>query len=294
MRPQPLYARARDVDLAGTLWQPDDGPRGLIIMHPGSGPSDRDNDVLFPPIRAALLEMGVAVCSFDKRGVGESSGNWLDADITQQAGDLAAGLGVAQDVVGTVPTGLFGHSQGGWVVLEAAATVGAEFLIANSGPSVTPREQETFSTEQTLRLRGWNDRDICIGVDTFTRVMELLSYPFADAWPQVRALPLLDELVAAGVFIPADPPLWAFAARIMPHDPRAALRALEVPLLVVLGGDDDVVPVDACAAAYRELVRGDLLDLRILAGGDHRLQHDDRFVDGYLTALTAFVADQLS
>jgi hypothetical protein len=41
-------------------------------MHPGSGPSDRDNDVLFPPIRDALLAAGIAVCSFDKRGAGES------------------------------------------------------------------------------------------------------------------------------------------------------------------------------------------------------------------------------
>ena len=50
-------------------------------MHPGSGPSDRDNDVLFPPIREHLLGAGIAVCSFDKRGVGGSAGSWLEAGL---------------------------------------------------------------------------------------------------------------------------------------------------------------------------------------------------------------------
>jgi hypothetical protein len=32
-------------------------------MHPGSGPSDRHNDVFFPPIREHLLGAGIAVSS---------------------------------------------------------------------------------------------------------------------------------------------------------------------------------------------------------------------------------------
>ena len=61
-------------------------------MHPGSGPSDRDNDVFFPPIREHLLDAGVAVCSFDKRGVGGSTGRWEEAGIVEQADDLLACL----------------------------------------------------------------------------------------------------------------------------------------------------------------------------------------------------------
>lgn len=63
-------------------------------MHPGSGPSDRENDVFFPPIREHLLRAGIAVCSFDKRGVGASAGSWLDAGIAEQADDLLAELAV--------------------------------------------------------------------------------------------------------------------------------------------------------------------------------------------------------
>ena len=61
-------------------------------MVPGSGPSDRDNDVYFPAIRAGLLDRGIAAASFDKRGVGESTGDWRDTGPAEQAADVAAQL----------------------------------------------------------------------------------------------------------------------------------------------------------------------------------------------------------
>ena len=115
MRTAPLSARNGEIRLAGSLWfPPGRTAAGLVLMHPGSGPSDRDNDTLFPPIRAALLAAGVAVCSFDKRGVGESAGSWLEADLATQAADLAVSLRAAREQVPDVPVGVFGHSQGGW------------------------------------------------------------------------------------------------------------------------------------------------------------------------------------
>ena len=83
------------------------------------GPSDRDNDVYFPAIRAGLLDHGIAVASFDKRGVGESVGDWRDTGPAEQAADVAAQLACLRaEGVDPARLGLFGHSQGGWVVLE--------------------------------------------------------------------------------------------------------------------------------------------------------------------------------
>ena len=87
-----LTVRNGDVSLAGSVWLPPDPAGVTVLMHPGSGPSDRDNDVFFPPIRQRLLDSGVAVSSFDKRGVGESNGRWQDAAIEEQASDAIACL----------------------------------------------------------------------------------------------------------------------------------------------------------------------------------------------------------
>jgi pimeloyl-ACP methyl ester carboxylesterase len=285
-----LSASYDGVVLAGTLWRPRAAPRALVIMHPGSGESDRHNDVLFPPIRAALLDAGVAVCSFDKRGVGGSSGSWLDADIETQARDLVASLSLARGAVPQVPVGLFGHSQGGWVVLAAAASARPDFVITNSGPAVTPREQETYSTEQRLRGLGWNDAALRSGMDTFSKVVDALVQPFDAQWPTIRRLPLLTELVGAGVFIPDNAQLWSFAASILDYDPRPALRRLDAPLLALLGAADAVVPVQRSAAVFRETGPPALLDLRIVPGADHRFQSGGEFAAGYIETITGFVA----
>ena len=290
----PIAACNGATRLAGSLWLPAGEPRGLVLMHPGSGPSDRDNDVLFPPIRSALLDVGVAVCSYDKRGVGASSGHWEEAGITEQASDLLAGLSAARAAVGDLPIGLFGHSQGGWVVLDAAGEAAAAFVIANSGPSVTPRQQETYSTERSLRSRGWDDEAVRIGMASFSATMDLLAHPFDVAQPTVEQLPMIDSLRAAGAFIPDSEELWSFAATVMGHDPGPALRGLEVPLLVVLGEEDDVVPVQRSTEVFRHAVRSDLLELRVLPGGDHRLQNGEDFVDGYLDAVVGFIVGQLT
>ena len=136
--------RSGDVELAGSWWEPA-APIATVLMHPGSGPSDRDDDTYFPPIRDHLVAAGIAVVSFDKRGVGGSSGDWRDAGIAEQADDVAAVVSHLAAHGATSPIGLFGHSQGGWVVLEAARrTTPAAFVITSSGPGV-PRPSRTAS-----------------------------------------------------------------------------------------------------------------------------------------------------
>ncbi|MEP6477910.1 MAG: alpha/beta hydrolase [Rhodoglobus sp.] len=288
-----LTATNGAIELAGSIWLPVNAePNRLVLMHPGSGPSDRDNDVFFPPIRQALLDTGAAVASFDKRGVGASTGSWLEASIEDQADDLLASLRAVRQEVPDIPTGLFGHSQGGWVVLDAAARAAVDFVVTSSGPAVTPRVQEEFSTRN--RLVGNDDVEQILGSygelfdrlsagDSFDRVAEWMGEPSRSA--------SFVALESVGAFVPDGPVLWDFARLILDYDPAPALTALSVPLLALLGSADTVVPVELSADVFRERVRPDLLTLRIIEGGDHRMQfpHSDDFVPGYLPTLVEFV-----
>lgn len=92
-----LWVQSGSCRLAGTLSSPAGASIATLLMHPGSGPSNRDNDVYFPEICAHLLQAGIAVASFDKRGVGASSGDWRDAGIAEQADDVTAALGALLD-----------------------------------------------------------------------------------------------------------------------------------------------------------------------------------------------------
>lgn len=276
--------------LAGTLWLPDGLPHAdpvaTVVMHPGSGPSGRDNDVYFPPIRAHLLRHGVAVASFDKRGVGGSTGRWQDAGIVEQADDLLAAVDAVRAHVGG-RLGVFGHSQGGWVVAEAAGRgrSSVDFVVGNSGPGVTPAEQERYAARRALLAAGRGDDEVAAELAQVDLVFGLLR----DRVPYEAAR---DRLTASALrYLPDDGDEWGLFARILDYDPRPALSRASVPVLALFGADDAVVPVAESVAAYRAAVRPDLLTVAVLPGGDHRLQRGEppHLVDGYLDTLTGFV-----
>lgn len=297
-RQVPLAARSGGVRLAGSLWLPPVDPVALLVMHPGSGPSDRDNDVLFPPIRAALLDAGVAVASYDKRGVGGSTGSWVDAGIEEQARDLLAGLASAAEHLPAVPRGAFGHSQGGWVVLAAASTANEgmlDFAISNAGPAVTMGEQERYSAGRALARRALPtaDRERLTGVvDACFALMEAGADHdafLAFARDPVRAS---DLSTVFGDDLP-DAALWGLLVRLAVFEPVRALRALRVPLLAVFGADDDVTPTARSIEVLHESVDPALLEVAVMPGGGHRMARagERGFVPGYPEAVVGFVLE---
>jgi pimeloyl-ACP methyl ester carboxylesterase len=290
---QELTVRSGEVELAGSWWQPT-APIATVVMHPGSGPSDRDNDTFFPPIRDRLLAAGIAVASFDKRGVGGSTGRWQDAGIDGQVDDVRAAVThlVASDA--TPPIGLFGHSQGGWVVVEAAQPpTPAGFVITSSGPGVPPAEQDRFALERAADRAGRDPASTDRLLRAYDTMADLLRRGVAHSAAQAEmdALGVTGDELDPVARLADDPESWQAAGLILDHDPRPGLAAVEIPLLAVFGAADDIVPVGPSVAAFLSNVDPTLLTIAVLAGGDHRLQRGDPpvLVDGYTDLLTRFI-----
>ena len=290
--PDPLEIEADSggVRLAGTLWRPPGVAVAGVLMHPGSGPSDRDNDVLFPPIREHLLGAGIAVCSFDKRGVGGSGGSWLDAGIAEQADDVLAAFEVFEsEAPRGLPIGLFGHSQGGWVVVEAAARgFPVQFVITNSGPGVSPARQERYSLAN--KLDGQGDAEALTTYDAVVAAMgecptlEKGLEQLDAARVPYRELPGLKLMFE-------EEAIWRLSAKIFAYDPAPALSRIEAPVLALFGAADKVTPPEESVAAFRAAVTPELLQVEVFPDGDHRLMcgAPPRFVDGYLDRIASFV-----
>jgi len=299
--PRELRVTRGDLVLAGSLWLPAAPPLAAVLMHPGSGPSDRDNDVYFPPIREHLLGASIAVASFDKRGVGGSSGRWVEAAIVEQADDALACLdALVADAVLECPIGLFGHSQGGWVVVAAAARADdVAFAVVNAGPGVTPAEQERWATRGYMRRAGIPETEAGQVERFFDFLLSLLraGVPFDEVRARLEGERFPTTLEALGLpFLPEDADVWQLAAALIDHDPRPALERLAMPLLVLFGEDDEITPVAKSVAVYRAAVRRDLLRIETFSRADHRIQLGDppQLADGYLKALSSFVLDAVS
>lgn len=277
--------------LAGTLHLPDGPPIAAIVMVPGSGPTHRDNDTYFPPIRDGLLAAGIAVASFDKRGVGGSEGDWRDTGPARQAGDVAAQLArVRQEAsVAARPLGLLGHSQGGWVVLDvAAADEAIAFVVTNSGPGVTWAHQGRYATATRLRASGSTPGEIEAAMHAYDRIVGLVRA--GGSFDVVQGVATDAGLVDGA---PADAAELELARRWLDHDPRDALERIRCPVLALFGGADPIVPVDDSVAVFVAARTGRPGGLRVevFEGGDHRIRVGEppRLHPDYLPTITRWI-----
>lgn len=110
------------VVLAGELFVPPAGkalaPAVLLLGGGGASPHG-----IYPLLEAKLHAKGIATLSFDKRGVGKSTGTFLDAmdPMTRDARATLAYLKSRRDVIDTDRIAILGLSQGGVIAPALAA-----------------------------------------------------------------------------------------------------------------------------------------------------------------------------
>lgn len=116
------------VTLSGTLSLPttERPPHALVVLITGSGPQDRDETILghkpFRHIADTLLSAGYAVFCYDDRGVGKSTGVFMDShlsDFVQDATAVVRRLHAEPSLRGT-KIYLLGHSEGAYVAAQVA------------------------------------------------------------------------------------------------------------------------------------------------------------------------------
>lgn len=173
------------------------------------------------------------------------------------------------------------------MVYQAPGTSNAiDFVIANSGPAVSPLEQERHALQ--VATDGHVDQPGLLALFDDLAMRSRSRQPLAQVLAQVdiakaRSLAVL----ASGVL--ADAGKWDLTSLLFAYDPGPALARIKVPLLVVFGVDDPLVPIDDSIEALRDHVDDDLLQVRVFDQAGHRLECDgDRFVDGYLETVVAF------
>ncbi|NBC19350.1 MAG: alpha/beta fold hydrolase, partial [Bacteroidetes bacterium] len=238
--------------------------------------------------RAKLLaERGIAALVYDKRGVGDSEGDWDTATVHDLAGDAAAALATvaAHPDVDAERVGLYGSSAGGWVAPRAyvLSDVPPAFVITRVGPATSVEEQQL---DVVGYLADQADLDAAerARFNEFIRVENDLSLSDEAVYERLTAL-LDDErnadwadfLADAAPASPEDVPgLWV---RRHAYDPADALRQIDVPFLAIYGEDDYVVPPDENVPLLRQLLdEAGNTDYRILVlpEAGHGLEHGHR------------------
>jgi dipeptidyl aminopeptidase/acylaminoacyl peptidase len=147
--------RNGDVTLAGTLdLPPGEGPFPAMVTIHGSPPLTR-NDWYSLYISHFFVQHGFAVLRYDKRGTGESTGQYPDVDVEHSeerlnalADDALAGVEFLRNhsLIDPNMVGVIGFSQGGWIApLAASKSAVVAFAIALSGPACSVGQEIYYS-----------------------------------------------------------------------------------------------------------------------------------------------------
>jgi pimeloyl-ACP methyl ester carboxylesterase len=285
-----------DAQLAGTLHLPGgDAPHPAVVMLQGSGTTNRDAEGYFNPIREEFLRRGVAALSWDKPGVGESTGDWRLRtlyDRADEALDAIAWLRL-QPEIDPSRVGIWGHSQGGWIgPLAASQSPDLAFLIINSGPGVGPHEQDLFGIEHSLRRDGATEEEIEQAL-AFMRTLHDASNrqrPYAETMATI--LEPASGTRGATYFGELTEQDWEFFLRNArrPYDPVPVLERITCPVLAIFGERDPLVPVARSVEIFEEAfaAAGNTdTTIHVFPGADHRIRTGNplEFAPGYLALM---------
>jgi uncharacterized protein len=245
-----VHIPVRDAVLEATVFVPREPGRhpGVVFVH-GAGRGSRS---ALADQAAYLARAGIVALVYDKRTVGYSFAN-RDFDLLAEDALAAVRLVRARPDVDPARVGLWGVSEGGWVVpIAAARSPDVAFAILVSAPNVSPQSQAVWAFDDHLRR---------------------IEAPEGLRQMMIRALSM-------GEF------------NYSRYDPLPALRDMRQPVLALYGTDDRAIPVlqsSRVLAQALQVGENSAYTIRFFAGADHDLHVGDGFAAGYRETMANWV-----
>ncbi|GAA4683309.1 CocE/NonD family hydrolase [Gordonia humi] len=256
-------------ELHGVLATPadDDGPYGLVVFVHDDGAVDAADGDAYKPLWDAFAKAGFASLSWDKPGVNDSPGDWLDQSMHDRSAEVDAAIAWAhtRDDIDTTQIGAWGLGQAGFVLpVVAQARPDLRFMIAVD-PAINWAHREEFAIRARAHTDDKSPAELAAALDRNARRVQLMN---SDAdYAAYLAAGVDDEPVSAA--------RWGFLKRNRLADATASLRTVPIPTLLVLGGRDRDVDITLAERTYRAEVPRDLLTVKSFPDATHNMSRND-------------------
>jgi hypothetical protein len=269
------------------------------------------------PWQWMLPAEGIAMFVFDKRGTGQSQGEYTQ-NFELLADDVAAAIEEVRHLNGRriARLGLAGFSQGGWVAPLAATKAPVDFLVVGFGILGTAVEQDEWQVAYQLTQLGYGPEVLAKAKRVTDAAGEFVASGFTGLPEKLNAFKsqyagepwlakvdgqysgelLRGEIEKAKAESPGV--IWNY-------DSRRALRALSIPELWIMAAADSIAPSTPSIERLRQLQReGKPIDIAVFPDTDHGVynfttgpdgkRQKTRAADGYFPLQIDWIKHHLS
>lgn len=271
--------RNDDLSLVGTLILPveTEEPHPAVIFAHGSGPATRWWGMYWA---VELSKIGVATLLYDKRGCGESQGNWKQSSLNDLALDILSGISFLEHhtAINKNKIGIYGVSQGGWIASRVSTmTNKLAFVIANSGGGITPLEEEIYSYNINMEFAGIDDKGREEAIKLVNKYFQYLGSGEGrselkasieasknESW--YRVLGLERVLVSDD-----NRKNWEWVAN---YNPKDDIKKMKMPVLLMFGDQDHDNSTDISVMNWTDALNdagNDNYQVNIFKGAGHGL-----------------------
>lgn len=315
--------------IGGTLLIPDHlKSQSLVVMSSGSGPQDRDETLfgfkIFKVIAEYLASQGIASFRYDDRGVGNSTGDFVNSTLADHTHDLEGILSYFEKHKNYQfdQFTLFGHSQGGIISAKVAAEketvnklilmaspavplievvlaqVRLDYLSSNLEREIVEAEVSAHNRLMRALLSNQNSKEeLDFYKETYKRILVKQQPELIEKESELNTA--VDQKANELKVIYNLPSLKSF----LQYDPVQDLEKLNIPVLALIGGNDAQVSIeqnkDRMESAF--LRANTAYDLRVFNAANHLFQEaetglsgeyvnlEKEFVDGFLNTITSWL-----
>ncbi|MFC1693049.1 alpha/beta hydrolase family protein [Candidatus Latescibacterota bacterium] len=266
-----------DFTLYGVLVKPEgSGPFPVVIFIHGDGPINRTMLGYYEPIWGKFVKAGYACISWDKPGIGKSTGTFGDGTLFHDRASIAAGavsfLKAREDIDGK-RIGLWGISQAGYIMpMLTTISDDISFMIAVSSPGMNSIAQGAYFIKKQLISEGVNNQVARKFADYYTKSKYAKSYEEYRKYVELLGKQPYLKKTGWAEIKPKDryAPLQTESESFF--NPVTVLEEITFPVLAIFGEKDTQIPPQKSAEEYRKALHkagNEHFKVIMFSGADH-------------------------
>jgi outer membrane scaffolding protein for murein synthesis (MipA/OmpV family)/alpha-beta hydrolase superfamily lysophospholipase len=247
----------------------DDKPsKGVIIFVHGDGAMSYDADGYYSIVWEQLREHGYSVFSWDKPGIGSSSGNWLKQSMEDRQNEVLSAVKLIQKKYGFTAnnTGLLGFSQAGWVIPSLASKSNKIGFVIGVGFAQNWISQGRYHTRVKHETLKKSPQLIQHEIKKFDDEIDVLK-----SSPSYASLPP-NELEEDGL----SKDRFEFILKNFESDATQDYKKINIPALFLWGKNDMNVDAKNEYAKWKDEPRKNIT-VKLLNNATHGLLNNENF-----------------